>query len=253
VLDSPLFLVVLIGVVAGRLVASIRNRRASESEAFTVPPQLKSSGAPARRRVIPRAPSDPRDANGWDSYWRQDLSSGGALTAFHDRFGADPHLLDLIRARGCKAILCVGNGLSSEAVVLASHGFEITALDLSPLATQTAVSLQHSTPSGVHTRPGAVLEFVCGDLFNSLACPGPFDVILERRTLQLYGTEDRALGLERLVARLASRGLFVSHVHMGWWRPGESGEHLAKAWLDGHGFSPDPDARRSYRLSVSTG
>jgi hypothetical protein len=251
--DSPLFLVVLIGVTAARLVASVRSRRGSDSQAFVASPELTPSGAPVRKWVTPQAPSDPRDAAGWDSYWSQELSSGGRFTAFNDQFGADPGLPDLIRARGCKTILCVGNGLSSQAAVLAGQGFEVTALDLSPLATQTAVSFRGSASSGVDPPEGDLLKFVCGDLFDPLACPGPFDVVLERRTLQLYGTEDRALGLERLVARLAPRGLFVSRVHMGLWRPGESREHFAKPWLDGHGFSPDPDATRSYRLSVSSG
>jgi hypothetical protein len=64
--------------------------------------------------------------------------------------------------------------------------------------------------------------------------------VIERRVLQLFPDEaERIRGLERLVARLVTRGIFVSHQHSGWWKPGEPRQHYAEAWLAGHGFESE--------------
>jgi hypothetical protein len=80
----------------------------------------------------------------------------------------------------------------------AAAGFEVTALDLSAAATQLAQAIQ---PTSDHlsmfvdpasTRPGGTLAYVTADFLDAGVCPGPFDVIIERRTVHLFhGSELR--------------------------------------------------------------
>jgi hypothetical protein len=53
-------------------------------------------------------------------------------------FVEDGALVDAMRANGLRTVLCVGNGISQEPKALARAGFAVTALDLSPLATDVA-------------------------------------------------------------------------------------------------------------------
>jgi hypothetical protein len=102
---------------------------------------------------------------------------------------------------------------------------------------------------------GGTLTFVTGDLMDPDVCPGPFDVVIERRTLQLFPATEQMEGLERLIARLGTPGLFVSHQHLGCWRPGDSREHYARARLVSHRFDLGHTtfAPRLARLVFSTG
>jgi len=93
----------------------------------------------------------------------------------------------------------------------------------------------HQSPDHPN-RGGGCLSLVTGDLMNPDICAGPFDVVIERRTLQLFEDVDRISGLDRLVARLGARGVFVSHQHYGGWRPGEPRTHYAEAWLKSRDF-----------------
>jgi hypothetical protein len=109
-------------------------------------------------------------------------------------------------------------------------------------------------------RGGGSLSVVTGDLTNPDLCPGPFDVVIERRTVQLFPEAERTAALERLVARLAVRGTFVSHEHRGGWKPGNARGHFAESWLTDRGFAlhagppgtPDAEARLAH-LVFSTG
>ena len=65
-------------------------------------------------------------------------------------------------------------------------------------------------------KPGGSLEFVVGDILDPKVCPGPFDVIIERRTAQIFFAHD--LGqtvLDALANRLSDNGIFLSHCHDG--------------------------------------
>ena len=188
---------------------------------------------------------------------------------------SDPHLVGLLRGRSARTILCVGNGLSSEASSLALHGFDVVALDISAVPADLRLAgLQHPghparripefalSDDGVVTfggsdpidpelcppihrsaehpnRGGGSLSSVSGDLMDPELCPGPFDVVIERRTVQLFPQAERPAALERLVARLADHGAFVSHEHRGCWRPGDSRTHFAETWLKERGFALD--------------
>ena len=240
-------------------------------------------------------PRDVHDAAGWDTYWTNQLEVGPADLALSDLMSSDAKLIDLFTIRAVRMVLCVGNGLSTEALSLAMHGFHVTALDISAVASGTlSGALQHpehhaacipgfSLRNGsfvfgdsgpipaelcpkIHQtashRPqaGGTLTFVTGDLVAPDICPGPFDVVIERRTVQLFPEEERSHALTRLVSRLAERGVFVSHHHDGRAGPG-SARHYAREWVKSNGFVLDYEvdaetcrsAARLACLRLSTG
>lgn len=219
-------------------------------------------------RLLP--PADLHSDAGWDLYWRTRLEHRVMLRleeALDIGFCREQRLalVRTMRREGWQSVLCVGNGLSAEAPALADAGFSVTVLDRSPLV----VAVVPTATAGAHASegffgeavslPGGSLDCVHGDLFDRRACPGPYDVVIERRTLQLWCGDgvveggDCARGLDAVTARLAEHGLFVSRQHLGGWRPGESRQHFAEAWLRRHGFvvdgSPDGPERSSNHAS----
>lgn len=249
------------------------------SAAEAVPPELKrliEKAAAGYENGSLAPPRDVRDPAGWDRYWESHIEAGTMETAFNDWMASDPGLVGLLSNRKVRTILCVGNGLSSEAASLALHGFDVVALDLSsvPAAVHRA-RLEHpqhpvrrisgfsvgddgtwtlGPPDPIpaelcppmHRNPvrpnrgGGSLLFVTGDLMDPSVCPGPFDAIIERRTLQLFPEADLPEALERVTARLAVAGTFVSHQHQGCWKPPMPRTHFAEAWLAARGFALAP-------------
>src|SRR5947209_637971 len=156
-----------------------------------------------------------KDAGFWDVWWRDRLSRQGdssMFPCFQSPLGRDPRSLfwlvnsaDLLATvmaeHGLRTILCAGNGVSQEPRSLAACGFDVTALDISPIAVSCAEayrvdpeSLGHFCRPALH-RPGGRLQFVLGDLLDPAVCPGPFDVVIERRTIQWFAEQDRAVAL----------------------------------------------------------
>jgi hypothetical protein len=242
-------------------------------------------------------PHDPHDAAAWDTYWKNHLEFGPMEQALSDMMSSDSGLPDLLVSRGATTVLCAGNGLSTEALALALLGFHVTAFDISEvpahvlgqmlrsethplrqipgfsLGSDGIVSFGRSGPIDPELCPpihrsanrvpqgGGSLSLVTGDLTRGDICPGPFDAVIERRTVQLFPAAERIPAYERLAARLARRGLFVSHEHQGGWRPGQSRTHHAEAWLTSHGFvlrhmsqaDPQDAAERLAYLMFSSG
>lgn len=206
-------------------------------------------------------PSTVSEAAPWDEYWRNQIlhKAAGWVHLFVD----DGFLIDAMRANGLRTVLCVGNGLSLEARALAWAGFEVTALDLSPFALAAAEQAQIDDEGlarlcgGRTSASGGAVQFVPGDLRDPACCLGPFDVILERKTLQLFPDEERPAAIQAVVDRLASRGLFFSHCHDGRWRPGRERVHRVGAWFESRGWSrfdpSQPLAGRVYEIFLSTG
>lgn len=214
-------------------------------------------------------PANVRDAAGWDTYWRNHLKFGMEEQALMDHMASDKSLPPFLDGRGARTILCVGNGFSYEAISLAILGFEVTALDISrvpmevieatlrdpqhPLRQMVGFSLREDgawtlekavdpalgaplhKSSGFPPRAGGSLILATGDLMDPEICRGPFDVVIERRTVQLFrdGAQE---ALDHLTRRLATPGTFVSHNHDGGWRPGKPRVHHAEEWLRSHGF-----------------
>lgn len=227
-------------------------------------------------RVEP--PTDMHNVSGWDDYWKSRMMEVEERQAADQR-ASDPALPALLERRGARTVLCVGNGLSEEPAALALCGFDVVALDLSPVvATYSRLSLsEHGHPlrrvpgfqlgddgvvrfgapgpidptlcPSIHQpaelapQGGGSLRFVTGDLSSKLVSPGPFDAVIERRTLQHFRESDQVAGLERLAARLAARGTLVSQEHRVGKGPDFVNPHFAEAWLIEHGFSRY-DARR---------
>ena len=150
-------------------------------------------------------------------YWYERISHG--YGDFVHLFCDDGDLVDTMRANGLKRVLCVGNGISQEPRALAWAGFDVTALDLSPYATKVASEV---TPPAellaqlVGGRSGGLngnLNFVAGNLCDPACCPGPYDVVIERLTLQLYSDEYKPRALQAVANRITSLGIFFSQSH----------------------------------------
>lgn len=178
-------------------------------------------------------PADVHDVAAWDRYW-EGHAAHGLGPARSDAMASDPDLVNLMMQLGLKTVLCAGNGLSQEPIALAALGFRVTALDLSPRAVMYTQNFDPDFLYQMHCSPGKVSEgggeinFVTGNLLEAEVCPGPYDVVIERCTVQLFNKKERHLALNRLIARLGNPGLFVSQVHNGGWRPGRPLEHFAE-------------------------
>ena len=176
----------------------------------------------------------------WDRYWRDQFTHG--IAGFADMFCDDGSLVDAMRANGLRTVLCVGNGISQEPRALARAGFDVTALDLSPFATEMAkkVSPPDELLAGLVGGRSAGLNgqvnFVAGDLCDVACCPGPYDVVIDRRTLQLYPDKERPTAMNAVANRLASRGIFLSHCHDGRWRPPAPPRHATRSWFVDQGW-----------------
>ena len=231
-------------------------------------------------------PRDVHDAAAWDEYWRNQLKFDVGGQGLADQMASLGSLPEFLERRRSHTILCAGNGLSLEAVSLAMLGFEVTALDISSVpADVIRKSLQdpqhplHRVP-GFHMledgsvafetsglidpglgppmhrsdsfppRGGGSMSLAVGDLTRPEVCPGPFDAVIERRTLQLFPDSKREPALDALIARLATRGTLVSHHHDGGWRPGRPRKHYAEKRLLSQGFAMRPVVQSESELTT---
>jgi hypothetical protein len=241
-------------------------------------------------------PDDIHDVSGWNTYWTNQLKVGLFEQGFNDMMSSDDGLIELLTMRGARTVLCAGSGLSAEPLALALHGFRVTSVDISTVAVETvAHSLQHPEHKVQHVRGlritgqtfefsdsgpiaaelcppvhrsathspvgGGSLTLVAGDFTDAAVCPGPFDVVIERRAVQLFPEDQQEPAIERLIARLGEPGLFVSHLHDGCGGPHGHRPHHAENCVRSHGFVEDykcdQEAKRSAprlaRLVLSTG
>ena len=148
----------------------------------------------------------------------------------------------MIRAN-MKTVLCVGSGISREPRALAEAGFTVVAMDLSPAAIEIARSIEF-TADAVESffdpklrRPGGSIEFVVGNFLDPSVCSGPFDVIIERRTGQLFATRDLDSVMSCLSNRLNENGIFFSHCHGASWKPPADPVHYAESWFHDNGWN----------------
>ncbi len=213
-----------------RTVASGRQMRGPHSEPETGREDFSWFFPP--RTLVDPAP--------WDRYWHDQLTHG--VAGFVHMFCDDGSLVDVMRVNGLKTVLCVGNGISQEPRALAWAGFDVTALDLSPFATEVA---SESAPPDeflarlVGERSAGLnghVEFVVGDLCDAACCPGPYDVVIERTTLQLYPDEGRPTAMKAVTSRLASPGIFFSQCHDGGWKPPAPPKHATQSWFVAEGW-----------------
>jgi methyltransferase family protein len=177
----------------------------------------------------------------WDRFWYERLAHG--VGDFVHLFCDDGPMVDTMRANGLNTVLCVGNGISQEPRALAWAGFDVTVLDLSPYAMKVA---SEATPPAellarlIGGRSGGLngnLKFVVGNLCDAECCPGPYDVVIERLTLQLYSDEYKPRALQAVANRLASPGIFFSQSHCGWWKPPAPPIHANEWWFRAAGWT----------------
>jgi SAM-dependent methyltransferase len=159
-----------------------------------------------------KPPRTMEDAVAWDTYWNDQFTHDAA--GFVDMFVDDGKLVDVMRANGLRTVLCVGNGISQEPRALAWAGFEVTALDLSPYAIEVASDVEPPEEylarlmGGRSPAPHGEVRLVAGDLVDPEVCPGPYDVVIERRTLQLFPAEQQPIAIRAVADRVASPGIF---------------------------------------------
>ena len=187
-------------------------------------------------------PEDLLDGEAWDTYWENHLKFGFGPPMFDMMFD-DADLVRAMRAAELATVLCVGNGMSMEPRALAAAGFHVTALDVAPRVTSFArrAPLDDQYVANLigdgEQRPGGEVDFVTGNILDGSVCPGPFDIVIERRTAQNYAAKDM-MGdfLVAAASRLAKKGIFVSHCHDGAWRPGRDPSHLPGDWFKEQGW-----------------
>lgn len=209
---------------------------------------------------------DTKDEGFWDDWWRHRLLDGSPnllLPGFSGPIGRDPSSLyklvnrdDLLATvmveQGLRTVLCVGNGVSQEPRALAAAGFEVTALDISSVAVAYAQAYvvdedgfgrfgRYCSPA-LH-RPGGHVEFVVGDLLDPMVCPGPYDVVIERRTVQWFAEQERALALSAIASRLRKVGIFLSQclddpfpIELGWSQHRTGLFHASEFWFREQGW-----------------
>ncbi len=245
---------------------------------MTLPPERAAAWLAASKEGRLHPPRNVRDRSAWDDYWKTQIEVGPIGQGFADMMSSDAALPSLLTRRGSRTILCAGYGLSSEALSLALLGFHVTALDISTIPAQALGRMLRNPENPVQRVPGfrigddnvmaidgegpidpelcpamhrstdrapqrgGALRLAVGDVLDPEVCPGPFDVVIERRTLQLLPPSDQVSALNCLAQRLAETGVFVSHQHQGGWRPGEPRTHYAEAWLTSRGFAFGSDA-----------
>ena len=181
-------------------------------------------------------PADPLDAAAWDRYWTKHMEHGIGPAMF-DMFCDDRELVRAMNSGGLSSVLCAGSGISQEPRALAEAGFKVVALDLSAQAMEIARSFEfpeHAFESYCDPqsrRPGGNVEFVVGDILDPSVCPGPFDVIIERRTAQIFFERNLDGVLTALGDRLSQRGILLSHCHDGAWKPPARPRNFTESWF----------------------
>jgi len=187
-------------------------------------------------------PEDPRDTCAWDRYWDGLIEHGTGPPLF-DLFCDDRPLINAMEGRESVRILCAANGFSMEPRALAAGGCAVTALDASHRALEIAQTFPPETDvlrrfiDPTMRRSGGSVDWVQGDVFDRATCPGPFDIVIERRTAQLYAPVDRMAFLDALAERTAADGLLLTHYHCGSWKPGKQLEHASQKWATKSGWA----------------
>lgn len=213
---------------------------AMDAEIREVVAELEAIGDPFRPRLWPDGreevvmPDDPCDPAQWDRYWATLMISDGHPDILRASWDALRQVtLDRMLEARVRSILVVGNGPMPEPHYLALAGFEVTALDLSPLATRFARARPFDLPRfsvyldgegecktnkelaalvARYRRDGGSVRWVTGNFMDPAVLPGPFDMVLSRRAVQCQGDRFRE-ALRRLAARVRAGGLLLEHSH----------------------------------------
>ncbi len=199
----------------------------------------------------------------WDEWWSGRLERDPRAGIFNwfqtlvfrhnggflDPVNSTALLANEMHTAGLRTVLYAGAGVSQEPRGLAMAGLDVTVLDISKVALRhaDAVELGERDRKRLmrpeYRRNGGELRFVVGDLLDPTVCPGPFDVVFERRTVQAL--DDRIpAALSALGARLSDPGILISHCHDGWfapdWGPAQHPSglyHASEDWFRENGWT----------------
>lgn len=111
-------------------------------------------------------------------------------------------------------LLEIGCGTGTNARFLASRGFDVTAVDLSPIAIEKASS--HQSPSG--------LRYLCLDILKDPLPEGPYDTVFDRGCFHMFSEpEAKRLFAEKVAAVLNVGGCWLSMIGSTEGDPREAG------------------------------
>jgi hypothetical protein len=186
-------------------------------------------------------PNTTEDPVAWDEHWRGLVDCG--LGGLSEMFVHDSALVNFMRKNGIHKVLCAGNGISQEPKALGAAGLEVTALDLSPFAVRICEETDFDDDyrrrllDDELMRPGGSVSYVVGDIMDPTVCPGPYDMIIERRTAQIFEGSSMDEALAALSKRLSGTNAFFTHCHHGAWRPGDKREPRTERWFRDQGWA----------------
>lgn len=208
----------------------------------------------------PAFPGKPRNADAWNRFWSELLAAprvdrnlpfnpatGGESIPHH---GLRMDVLDfayhrqvhLYRDLGLHRVLLAGNGISALPLLIAHLGFEVTAVDISSVATAYAsshplelpflvrfcIGTAMTTPDEMAKaqpmvaeayRPGGRAEFQVADLFASALNPATLDLIIAQHVVGHLSVADRAEMAERFFTWLRPGGVLeIEEDHDYWLR-----------------------------------
>jgi 2-polyprenyl-3-methyl-5-hydroxy-6-metoxy-1,4-benzoquinol methylase len=190
---------------------------------------------------LPVPPTDPADITGWDLYWIENMRQGFGPALF-DMFTDDRDLIRVMNAEGMMTILCAGCGISQEPRALAEAGFKVTALDFSARAIEVSKEIEFTAEDFERfcdpdmRRPGGHINYFVGNILDADIFMGPFDVIIERCTAQLYFNKNIDTILDVLASHLHQNGIFLSQCHDACWKPPAEPRHFTKQWFQKNGW-----------------
>ncbi len=167
-----------------------------------------------------RPPIDPASIEGWDRYWRYHLNTHEVPYKLTHYFEVTKPLMPIIHTHHYTTALSVGCGISLEVRGFAAGGLQAVGLDVSRIAIGYAakcplfVVYQDRFLDQREQRPGGTVEFVVGNVLDPTTCPGPFDVIVSRGTIQYFHRLNMLdTALQALVNRLSAQGILVIGTH----------------------------------------
>lgn len=129
--------------------------------------------------------------------WNEHYASGNLPW---DTGQPDPHLVQLIEAGTIAPgrALEVGCGTGTNALWLASRGFEVLGVDISPLAIAQAQAKAEAA--------GVRVEFMVLDFLSAELDRGPFDFVFDRGVLHVFDEASDRAQFARQVARMLGAG-----------------------------------------------
>ncbi|HVZ34152.1 MAG TPA: class I SAM-dependent methyltransferase [Polyangiaceae bacterium] len=134
--------------------------------------------------------------------WEQHYASAEPLP--WDTGHPDPHLVELVEQRVIAPgrTLEIGCGSGTNAIWLASRGFDVFGIDVAPSAIAKAEAKRRAA--------GARVQFSALDFLHDELPAGPFDFVFDRGVLHVFDSaDDRARFAERVASALRPGGQWL--------------------------------------------